>query len=279
MLQTEWRFSSNLIPHQVQHYRWLLIHCPDKILSNDEVASDSKDKEDESTDSEEEEDESPNKFGSIPRFSMVYKVTVNPDSLVLSCTCCHQERMGMPCRHIASICRSNKTILGDNPKGFPLSSIRIFWWNKYYLYGMSKKRDHQKIKLDLVALANNDIQGVACPSLDAPSSLLVPDHVFKAFCHPATERLLNYTGSAAKDAVQRMQDRNNRNRLQEAVPPGYSQISHLPSRDSASLDWQYPVEELSDIKDYGHTRKVVSRHYNEATEAIHNSLEKQNLEA
>jgi hypothetical protein len=32
-------------------------------------------------------------------------------------------------------------------------------------------------------------------------------------------------------------------------------------------------------EDYGHTRKFVSCHYNEVTEAIHNSLEKQNLEA
>jgi hypothetical protein len=103
--------------------------------------------------------------------------------------------------------------------------------------------------------------------------------VFKAFHRPATEHLLNYAGSTAKEAVQSMQDRNNPNRLQEAVPPGYSQISHLPSQDVDSLDWNYPVEELSDTKDYGHTRKVVSCHYNEAMEAIYNSLEKQKLEA
>jgi hypothetical protein len=133
----------------------------------------------------------------------------------------------------------------------------------------------------LLALANNDTEGVAfLPStLDDPSSFSVPSHVFKAFHRPATERLLNYGGSTAKEAVQRMQDRNNPNRLQEAVPPGLSQISHLPSEDGKSIDWNNPVEELSDTKDYGHSRKVVSRHYNEATEAIHNSLDKQKLEA
>jgi hypothetical protein len=115
--------------------------------------------------------------------------------------------------------------------------------------------------------------------VENPSSFSVPDHVFQAFHRPATERLLNYAGTTAQEAVQRMQDRNNPNRLQEAVPPGYSQISHLPSQDGDSPDWNYPVEELSDTEDYSHTRKVVSRHYNEATEAIHNSLEKQKLEA
>jgi hypothetical protein len=91
--------------------------------------------------------------------------------------------------------------------------------------------------------------------------------------------LLNYGGSTAKEAEQRMQDRNNPNRLQEAMPPGLSQISHLPSEEGESIDWNYPVEELSDTEDYGHSRKVVSRHYNEVTEALHNSLEKQKLEA
>jgi hypothetical protein len=55
-----------------------------------------------------------------------------------SCTC-HQLRMGMPCRHIVSVCCGNDTILGSSPQGFPLSSIQVFWWNQYYLYGMSER--------------------------------------------------------------------------------------------------------------------------------------------
>jgi hypothetical protein len=106
----------------------------------------------------------------------------------------------MPCRHIAAICRSNKTVFGENQKGFPLSSIRVFWWNIFYLYGMLKKTDHQTIKTDLVALTDNDTERVAFPSstlddpnLDDPSSFPVPYHVFKAFRQPAaTKCLLNY---------------------------------------------------------------------------------------
>jgi hypothetical protein len=41
----------------------------------EEIASDS---ENDASDSEDKEDESPNKFGPIPHFSRVYKVTVDP---------------------------------------------------------------------------------------------------------------------------------------------------------------------------------------------------------
>jgi hypothetical protein len=92
-------------------------------------------------------------------------------------------------------------------------------------------------KVRFASSGKQDTEGVAFhPStLDDPSSFSVPSHVFKAFHRPATERLLNYGGSTAKEAVQRMQDRNNPNRLQEAVPPGLSQISHLPSEDGESI--------------------------------------------
>jgi hypothetical protein len=65
-----------------------------------------------------------------------------------------------------------------------------------------------------------------------------------------------------------MKDRNNPTQIQEAVPAGLSQMSHLPSQgdcDSCSQDWMYGVEELSDTEDYSHSRKVISHHYNEVT--------------
>jgi hypothetical protein len=37
-----------------------------------------------------------------------------------------QGRMGMPCRHIASVCKGNASFLGNNSKGIPLSSIWVF---------------------------------------------------------------------------------------------------------------------------------------------------------
>ena len=102
-----------------------------------------------------------------------------------------------------------------------------------------------------------------------------------AFYQPPTARLLNYDCSTAMSAVQLMKDRNNPNQIPEAVPAGLSQISHLRSQsdcDSFCEDWNYGVEELTDNEDYGDSRKVLSRHYNEVTEAINNSLEKEELE-
>jgi hypothetical protein len=188
----------------------------------------------------------------------------------------------MPCRHIGAICRSNNTILGDDPTGFPLSSIRVFWWNQYYLYGTSTKQDHHKSRMALLALASQDTKGLPCPqTLDNPSSFSYPDNVIDAFYQPTTDRLLNYDSSTAMSAVQVMKDRSNPIQNPVAVPAGLSQISHLPSQtdcDSCSGSWSYGVEELSDTEDYSHSRKVLSRHYNEVTEAINNSHEKEELE-
>jgi hypothetical protein len=66
----------------------------------------------------------------------------------------------MPCHHIASVCLKNESIIGKDPKGFPLSSKHIFWWSKYYLYGKSHKPDPQKTKKALIALVNDNTQGL-----------------------------------------------------------------------------------------------------------------------
>jgi phenylpropionate dioxygenase-like ring-hydroxylating dioxygenase large terminal subunit len=80
-------------------------------------------------------------------------------------------------------------------------------------------------------------------------------------------------------------DQNNPNVIQEAVPVGLSQLSHLPNQEetgSSRVDWdgnwKYPIEELSDEEDCDHTRKSLSWEWNESTEAIHNSRMKQSLE-
>jgi hypothetical protein len=153
---------------------------------------------------------SSNAFGPIPRFSHAYEVIVEQTSQVFSCTCCHQQRVGMPCRHIASVCWGNDTILGPDELGFPLSSIRVFWWNQYYLYGMSENENHQKIRGALLTLADNDTQGLPClTSLDKPIDFPCPDWVIALFHLPATDRLLNYDSSTAAHAAQSMRDRNN----------------------------------------------------------------------
>jgi hypothetical protein len=184
--------------------------------------------------------------------------------------------MGMPCRHIAAVCQSNDSILGKDPTGFPLSSIRVFWWNKYYLYGMSKRPDHRKSREALIALAANDTQGLPCPGrLDNPLTFLCPDQVFVSYSKPATDRLLNYTSFDAMGAVQLMRDRNNPLHLTQDVPAGLSQLSYLPADDG---EWDYPIEQLSDTDDYNDSRKVLSLHYNDLSEAFTNSKDKESLE-
>jgi hypothetical protein len=139
-------------------------------LSTENEWSDEDDEEDSEEDASDSDasdsEESLNKFGPIPRFSRVYKDVVDPDTLVFSCTCCHQKITGMPCCHIASICRSNKMMFEDNLKGFPLSPILyphllvkqiLFVWHV-------KETRSSKIEMNLVALADNDTEGVAFPS-------------------------------------------------------------------------------------------------------------------
>jgi hypothetical protein len=194
--------------------------------------------------------------------------------------------MGMPCRHIAAVCLSNDSILGKDAKGFPLSSIRVFWWNKYYHYGMSRVCDHKLTKQAMLALANDDTRGLPCPGrLDDPwRSYFCPERVIQKFYTPATNRLLNYDCVDAMTALQSIKDRNNPNRFQEMVPAGFSQRSHVRDEDEDDVediqlgDWSYPLEELSDTEEYRESRAVFSRHYNEMSEAITNSKEKEALE-
>jgi hypothetical protein len=253
MLQTEWRLSSTWTPHRVSQYRWLLIHTADDSCS-DESCSDESSEDEESEDESDDEDSdessevrdnneagsatrklSSNAFGPIPRFSRVYEVTVEQTSQVFSCTCCHQQRMGIPCRHIASVCRGNNMILGPDPLGFSLSFIRAFWWKQYYLYGMSEKENHQKIRGALLALADNDTQGLPCPTnLDKLIVFPCPESVITLFHLPATDRLLNYDSSTATHAAQSMRNRNNPHQLMQQVPTGLSQLAKPPT---VSIKW------------------------------------------
>jgi hypothetical protein len=184
------------------------------------------------------------------------------------------------------VCLSNDTILGKDAKGFPLSSIRIFWWTKYYHYGLSGSDNHKATKEALLALAEDDTRGLPCPGrLDDPyKTYICPERVTQAFYTPATNRLLNYDCADAMTALQDMRDRNNPNRFQHLLPAGLSQRSHLPDIDEDGDDdldlnnWTYPIEEISDQEDHPDSRSVLSRHWNEMSEAFTNSKEKESLE-
>jgi hypothetical protein len=291
MLLTEWRRSSDWIPHRVSKYRWLLIHHLEAENHDLEDWSDEDSEDELSADDtiplpgtpppHPSHNNSKPKFGPLPRFTRVYEVKVCPDKMVFGCTCSNQGRMGMPCRHIAAICIANEFILGKDPTGFPLSSVRIFWWNQYYLYGLSKRPDHQKSKEALIALSKNDTLGLPCPDgITCPTDCVCPTEVFDAFYTPATHRLLNYTGPEASAAVQQMKDRNNAYRFPDPVPAGLSQVSHLQSdSDNEEFEeWNHGLEELSDTEEYQDSRKVLSRHYNELSEAFTNARDKESLE-
>jgi hypothetical protein len=78
-----------------------------------------------------------------------------------------------------------------------------------------------------------------------------------------------------------MQDRNNPREMMDCLPAGLSQISNLPGQDGSEEDdgdWEYAMEEVSDAGDYDHSQKVLSRHYNELSEAFNNSKQKESLE-
>jgi hypothetical protein len=101
MLQTERQLSSTWTPHRVSQYRWLLIYSADDSCS-DESSEEDEESEDESEDESSKVTGSASKklysndFGPIPCFSRVYEVRVEQASQVFSCTCCHQQWMGMP---------------------------------------------------------------------------------------------------------------------------------------------------------------------------------------
>jgi hypothetical protein len=94
---------------------------------------------------------------------------------------------------------------------------QVTWWNRSTIYGMSKKKDHQKMKEALMALANNDTLGLPClENLDCPLTFPCPEHIFDSFYKPVTGCLLNYNRLDAMTAVQLLLDRNNTLRLPEA---------------------------------------------------------------
>jgi hypothetical protein len=102
MLQTEWRLSSKWTPYRVSQCRWLLIHsaddpCSDESSEEDEESGDDSENESSKVAVSASKKLCSNEFGPIPRFSLVYEVRVEQASEVFSCTCCHEQQMGMPC--------------------------------------------------------------------------------------------------------------------------------------------------------------------------------------
>jgi hypothetical protein len=67
---------------------------------------------------------------------------------------------------------------------------------------MSHKKDHQKSKEALIALAGNDTTGLPCPGrLNCPTGYSSQEIMFESFHRPAIDCLLNYDSYEAIGAV------------------------------------------------------------------------------
>ena len=63
-----------------------------------------------------------------------------------------------------------------------------------------------------------------------------------------------------------------------SIPMNCLTIGNISQQLYPPDDWLNSIEELSDNEDYRDSRRVLSRHYNELSEAFNNSKEKESLE-
>mmetsp|Transcript_4196 Transcript_4196/g.7011 ORF Transcript_4196/g.7011 Transcript_4196/m.7011 type:complete len:203 (+) Transcript_4196:395-1003(+) len=68
-----------------------------------------------------------------PLFSHAYVVTL--DKNCSRCSCCHFERVGLPCPHLHACFREVLDALGIQFKGFGVSSVSIRWTTAFMYYG------------------------------------------------------------------------------------------------------------------------------------------------
>jgi hypothetical protein len=125
----------------------------------------------------------------IPRFERLRIVTVNQDERMF-CSCCHFERMGLPCVHqatVATMCL-NSQMNSCQFQGFTHHDISVRWWTKYMYYAY-KSSTPSDIMNKFHQLALKDISGpkICCTNLNAIEIFTANPHL------PAIERLKNYS--------------------------------------------------------------------------------------
>ena len=222
--------------------------------------------------------------GPIPQFRRIYKVTVTDDDRqVMSCSCGTQDRMGFPCRHIGAVLSEpdvDGVVMLPNFRGFPISSVRVFWWSILYRYGTSDNLHHQPLRNKLLHLVHNDTPGYMLSINLSKFPGHIRDwpgikHQFNA--HPRL-RLLNYTPLEASDAWQvyiNEEDPNFPN------PPGLSQLSFLTEEDTepADVDCDSALDQFMDETvhisqldgDLQNVRALLKTAFNEMCNAISDS--------
>ena len=134
-------------------------------------------------------------WGVIPRFKRVYQVDVDRSTKVFHCSCRLHEHTGIPCRHIACVvslpCQSDGRVMWKKMKGFPLSSVKTFWWTAYYYYGiMSKDNPNYDPKTisQLAQMREMDLngRGFVCENSLDDVGIRVPPQIWNlANTHPS----------------------------------------------------------------------------------------------
>lgn len=274
MLLTEWSSAKEYHLFRSGSSNWLVVHkknaeCvlpgEDLFEEDDEAAA-------------EVEDPDVSSLGLIPKFQRVYEIKASDG--FFHCTCCHSERLGMPCRHIGSLIQQTPALSTLHKNGFPLDSVSVVWRQDYYAYGM-KRGDPSCIPLQVTfrQLYQHDTKGLCVPDgfiLDLSDTFTPPQWVCNLRSDPVEARVLNYDTNHVLHALTRWKMRSHT--LQTAPPAGFSQASLLgndtedPFGESFNID-QHFDETVSEQVDVDipdstiHTSEKYKKLYYDATEA------------
>jgi hypothetical protein len=122
IIKSQWTQRNEYICHRSGRLEWLLT----RVNEVDDVLEDEADAAD-------QDGAKGKRKGIIPRFLRVRKVTLDPEGNFLRCTCNHFENSGIPCRHIMKVLCD----VDPNYKGVTHRDVAVFWWKRYYFFGMS----------------------------------------------------------------------------------------------------------------------------------------------
>jgi hypothetical protein len=221
------------------------------------------------------------KFGIIPKFGRVHKIELAPDG-TLHCSCGKFLNMGYPCRHVGCLLKTYHEYKTEFPNGFPLSSVRCFWWLSYYLYGMSEEAEHSKVKSSLWRLSENDTKGLCIPNhVKLPALSSDGAELVVKFKDSPGGNCLNYTKDEIQVALRKNGDRNHPTRFSSPAPAGFSQLSHLADTDLdvdvASIDFDmlaHNEQEDDHMFDSSATYDIFKHHYRDLCFAVDNAVDK-----
>jgi hypothetical protein len=126
-------------------------------------------------------------FYLIPRFDRLRTVTVHQDETMF-CSCCHFERLGLPCVHQAAVATMCSEMTSCRFQGFTHHDISVRWWSKYMYYAY-KSSTPSDIISKFHQLALKDVRGpkIHCGNLESMEIVHGKQYL------PAIERLKNYS--------------------------------------------------------------------------------------